>query len=327
MNKSESKDLAALEILKSTRVDVLEAALIAKKALTVGRGRMKRALHCIEIGAEELQRRERTVSFRKAVEAALEARQDRRPRTQWDFRYFTSRLMKKCKGLAKRRVRSIRTKECTHFIEEPFDTPRQRQKARLILSGVFSTAVKRGWCNENPITLMEVPKVKEQKIAILTPVEIRNLLVMARSYHGGICLAAVGMMLYAGIRPHEVTRLSWEEVDLEERCISIQPQHSKTGGSRMVTIHPPLLRLLQTCISTGKICPPRWNHHWRTLRISAGFSYWVPDVLRHTFATYHLCHFRNYSELQYETGHRDSTLLRTRYVNMKGVSKAAQFWE
>ena len=134
------------------------------------------------------------------------------------------------------------------------------------------------------------------------------------------------MMLYAGIRPHEVARLSWEEVDLANGTISISAQHSKTGGARLVTIHPPLHRLLAACVSTGRICPPQWLRHWRAMRRTAGFSARVPDVLRHTFASYHLLYFRSYSHLQYETGHRDSSLLRTRYISMFRVQNAAAFW-
>ena len=135
------------------------------------------------------------------------------------------------------------------------------------------------------------------------------------------------MMLYAGIRPHEVARLNWEQVDIEGGSIAIFPQHSKTGGARSVTIHSPLRRLLASCTATtGRICPPQWLWHWRRLRRSAGFTRWVPDVLRHTFASYHLRHFRSYSELQYETGHRDSSLLRTRYVNMSRAQNATAFW-
>mgnify|MGYP003287691102 CR=1 FL=1 len=54
---------------------------------------------------------------------------------------------------------------------------------------------------------------------------------------------------------------------------------------------------------------------------------WGPDVLRPTFAGYHLRHFRSYSELQYEMGHRDSNLLSTRYVSMGEVRNAAAFWQ
>lgn len=319
-------EIAALEVLRSTGSDVLEAALVAKDALDANRGRVKRARRCIAAGAEVLRQQERTVSFAKAVEAALDARAGRRARTVWDFRYFTRRFMKRCKGLAQRRVRGISPAECARYIEMAFDTPRQRQKARLILSGVFGTAVKKGWCGANPVARVEVPRVVEKCIEVLQPQEIERLVSTARVYEGGRCLAAVGMMLYAGIRPHEVMRLSWEQVDLHGKTISIMPQHSKTGGSRLVTIHRPLARLLARGRHTGRICPPQWLRHWRRLRRQAGFSVWVPDVLRHTFASYHLRHFRSYSELQYEAGHRDSSLLRTRYVNMRAVRDARAFW-
>ena len=304
----------------------MEVAQVACEAMKAGRGRVKRARRCIVEGENELRRLERTVSFEKAVDAALEARRERRARTLCDFRYFTRRFMKRCKGLAARRVRAITAQECAAYIEAAFDTPRQRQKARLVLSGVFSTAVRRGWCSENPVARVEVPRVVEGRIDVLTPHEIERLLATARQYRGGCCLAAVGMMLYAGIRPHEVARLSWEQVDMASRSISILPQHSKTGGARLVSIHAPLQRLLAGCAGEGRICPPQWLRHWRELRRQAGFARWVPDVLRHTFASYHLRHFRSYGELQYETGHRDSSLLRTRYVNMSRLGDVAGFW-
>ena len=326
------EEMAALVLLKRSGVPALEAAQVAYAAIKSGKGRAKRALRCIAVGAEELKKQERTVSFEKAVAFALEARRERRVRTVYDFRYFTRRFMKRCPGLARRRVRAISAQECAQYIEQAFDTPRQRQKARLILSGVFGTAVKRGWCSENPVARVEVPRVVEKQVPILSPQEIKDLRQTAERYQGGSCAAAVGMMLYAGIRPHEVARLTWEQVDLRERAIYIMPRHSKTGGARRVTIHKPLLRILRTHKRKNeeKICPANWLHHWRELRRAAGWDSparrWPQDALRHTFASYHLSHFRSYAELQLEIGHRDATLLRTRYVDQRGVHEAAKFW-
>ena len=324
-------DQAALAILSATGVPVLEAAIIAKEILEANRGSIKRAKRCIAAGAEALKQQERTVSFEQAVDVALEARKDRRIRTVYDFRYFTRRFILRCKGLAKRKVRSITPQECAEYIETAFDTPRQRQKARLILSGVFGTAVKRGWCDANPVSKVEAPRVVEHPVPVLTPQEIGQLTTTAEDYQGGSCAAAVGMMLYAGIRPHEVARLTWAQVDLQAQAIYILPQHSKTGGARRVTIHKPLLRILRKRKGedNGLICPRNWLHHWRELRRASGWGggrKWPQDVLRHTFASYHLRHFRSYAELQVEIGHRDATLLRTRYVDQRGVQRAARFW-
>lgn len=325
------EEQAALCVLRNTGVSVLEASLVAREALIAGRGNVKRARRCIAVGEEELRRMEKTVTFATAVEAALAARRHRRIRTCQDFRYFTQRFLSRCNGLAKRRLRAIRPDECQRYIETAFDTPRQRYKARLILSGVFGTAVKRGWCSENPVAKVEVPMVVEKPVPILSPSEIETLVSTAGAYRGGKCLAAVGMMLYAGIRPHEVARLTWEQVDLERGVIFILPQHSKTGGARCVTVHEPLRRLLENIADkTDKpICPPGWPRLWREMRQSAGWGAsrpWVQDVLRHTFASYYLKKFRSYEELQCEIGHRDASLLRTRYVDMRGVGDAVAFW-
>ena len=294
-------DYAALTLLKNTGTPVLDVAQLACAALKAGRGRIKRALKCISAGAEALRQQERTVSFEQAVAAALEARKDSRIRTIYDFRYFTRRFMKRCAGLARRRVRSITPQECAEYIETAFDTPRQRQKARLILSGVFGTAVKRGWCDANPVSKVEAPRVVEQPVPVLTPQEIEQLTTTAEAYQGGSCAAAVGMMLYAGIRPHEVARLTWAQVDLQARAIYILPRHSKTGGARRVTIHRPLQRILRALkrAENEKICPRNWLRHWRELRRASGWSggrKWPQDALRHTFASYHLSHFRSYAE-------------------------------
>ncbi len=316
-----NEELAALEVLRQTGVNIIEAALVAKAALEAGRGRVKRAKACIAAGAEALQAREKTVSFERAVQEASEARKGRRTRTLSDFRYITRRLMKRCKGLAKRRVRSITPAECADYLKQAFDTPRQRNKARLILSGVFSTACKRGWCAVNPVRNVEPEKVEEHRISILNEEEIRHLMDAAEKYRGGICLAAVAIMLYAGVRPNEVERMHWGDVRLEHGVICISPQHSKTGGARHVTIFPPLAKILRKVRKTDaeRLCPPNWRMHWTQLHREAGLTPWQPDVLRHTFATHHLTAFRSYPELQLEMGHRSLTLLRTRYIAMEGM--------
>ena len=316
--KYDNEERAAIAVLKSTGVNVLEAALMAKEALAAGRGRLKRARACIAAGDQALKLKEKTVTFARAVEEAMRARANRRERTLSDFCYLTRRLMKRCPGLAKRRVRSITMVDCAKYLQAAFDTPRQRNKARLALSGVFSTAKRRGWCAENPVQHIEPEKLIEKRICILQPEEIGRLMNTATEYANGTCLAAVGMMLYAGIRPHEVERLRWKDVRVEDGVICISPQHSKTGGARCVTIHPPLEKLLRHAQRTEheRICPKNWRKWWSGLHKAAGFAHWQPDVLRHTFATYHLATFRSYAELQLEMGHRSADLLRTRYVAM-----------
>ena len=314
-------ELAALEILRQTGVDVLDAALVAKTALQAGRGKVRRAMKCVAIGEEELRKNEKTVSFSKAVEEALLARRNRRERTIKDFKYFTKRFLKRCADLGSRRIRSITTEECSKYIHQAFNTPRQRNKARMILSGVFSTAIKRGWASENVVWRVEPEFVQEARITILNKDEISRLMRAAKKYDKGSCLGAVSIMLYAGVRPTEMERLRWKDVRLSSKKILIAPQHSKTGGSRCVTISSKLENILREIKGDGEelICPTKWRIRWGELHKAAGFTHWQQDVLRHTFATHYLAKHHDYNKLQVEMGHRSADLLRTRYIAMEGV--------
>lgn len=329
-----NEERAALEVLRKTGINVLDAALVAREALEKGHGRLKRARKCIELGDSALRQSEKTVTFAKAIEAALEDKIGRRPRSLTDFRYLIKRMLKRCKGLALRRVRSITPQECSVYIRQAYTTPRQRNKARLAMSAVFASALKREWCDQNPICKVPREKVHERKITILTRDEIDALLEAAETYEGGICLAAVGIMLYAGVRPHEVARLSWDQIHTEAGVIYILPQHSKTGGARQVTIYPPLAALFSKIDRLGihkgaMVCPTAWPKHWANLHRLAGWNHgkrWVEDILRHTFASHHIVTFRSYAELQLEMGHRSAELLRTRYVAMEGIRREDNFW-
>ncbi len=333
-NITTQEEEAMIILLRSLELHATEVVHFVQEGLKRGHGKLLCAERCLELGQAEMQRTRRTVSFARAVQAAAAERKDRRLRTRKDFRYLTKRLMTSCPGLARRRVRSIRSEECAEWLDQTFDTPSQRKKGRAALSGVFSTSQRMGWCTENPVSRIPIPRIQEKRIRILTMAEIRHLLATAETYEKGKCLAAVGIMLYAGVRPHEVARLTWGEVHEEAGVICIPPQHSKTGGGRQVTLHTPLAQLLQRVRRDAsprveeKICPSNWRKHWTELHRAAGWSgrwqkdedesstRWQPDVLRHTFATHHLAAYRNYGELQVEMGHRDASLLRTRYLSL-----------
>ena len=332
-NRITTQEKAMVVLLRSLGLQATDIVHFVQEGLKRGHGKLSCAERCLELGEAEIQRNRRTVSFARAVQAAVAERKERRTRTQRDFRYLTRKFITSCPGLARRRIRSIYSEECAEWIRKAFTTPSQCKKGRAALSAVFSTAQRMGWCTKNPVCRIPIPHVQEKSIRILTMEEIKHLLATAEQYGDGKCLAAVGIMLYAGVRPHEVARLTWEEVHEEAGVICIPPQHSKTGGGRQVTLHPALGKILQKVREKTmprkeeKICPGNWRKHWTELHRAAGWigkrqegsaavTHWQPDVLRHTFATHHLSVYRNYRELQVEMGHRDTTLLRTRYLSL-----------
>ncbi len=309
----------------------MELAECAGAAGLRGASLMNRCRRVIRLGCEARMQEECTTSFEKAMQAALESRQDRRPRTRAEFGSVCRRLLRTSPALGRRRVRSFTAEDCRHLLETTFSSPRQRAKGRLILHGIFAHSLQRGWCRSNPVAALRAPQLQETEIQPLTTPELSRLLRAARAPEHRACMAALGLMLWAGVRPAEVARLQWDDIDEEEGVIALRPRHAKTGGARHITLHPVLAAWLREADARreGPICPPCWPLRWKRLRHAACLTPWRQDVLRHTFASYHIKQWHDYARLQLEMGHRSAELLRTRYLSMRGITAAdaALFWK
>lgn len=293
----------------------------------------------IRLGTEAMKRSRESVTLDRLCEVFCEERTELRSRTLSDYRYVWRKLWERFPDFLQRKVRAIDPDDVREILQTGFRTPRQRFKARSILHSLFTYAERHRWASNNPVTPIIVPKVREKEIVPLSLAEIRRLLECARTREDGSCAPAAGLMLFAGIRPREVERLHWRDIDFEENVICIRGANSKTGGTRHVTICAPLRALLQESARKNRIrpeepiIPPNWEARWLLVRRSAGWNTttnaWRQDVLRHTFASYHAKFYRDYQLLQSEMGHADSNLLRTRYISMLGVTRAAaeDFWK
>ena len=100
---------------------------------------------------------------------------------------------------------------------------------------------------------------------------------------------AVGLMIYAGIRPSvtdsEITRLDWEDVGTEHIFISCEV--SKTNSERLIPITPVLARIIKGHPKSGTVIPAYWKVRVDRLRKAAGIG-GKQDITRHTFASHWL---------------------------------------
>ncbi len=309
----------------------LELAECAGATHLRGTALMNRCRRIIRLGCEAHLQERRSTTFAKATQSALASRSDRRPRTRAEFSSICRRLLRTTPSLAQRRVRSFTAEDCQRLLESTFESPRQRAKGRLILHAIFAHSLNHGWCSSNPVASLRAPIIHESEIRPLDTHELRRLLHTAMASEHRACMPALGLMLWAGVRPAEIIRLDWSDIDEEERIISLHPRHAKTGGARHITLYPVLASWLRETHTPrrGSLCPPDWARRWKRLRLAAGLVPWRQDVLRHTFASYHIKHWRDFTRLQLEMGHRSAELLRTRYLSMRGITatEAARFWK
>src|SRR5207247_1328906 len=109
---------------------------------------------------------------------------------------------------------------------------------------------------------------------------------------------------FAGLRPAELQRLHWEEIHWGSKLIEVKAAKSKTARRRFIKIRPNLERWLQPYRKQhGPICPPGLRKLELETRQRSKITQWPANALRHSFASYHLAHFKNAAELALEMGH------------------------
>ena len=318
---------SAKKILGKTKISVLDSVRFVRNILDAKPKDSKLTdaqfiLKVIEVGLCNIRAKEMSIS--EGIALYLKSKQHLRPDSIRDIRCIGNRLLRTNPELSGRNFSELSVSECEEWLNAAFHTDSQFNKARTMLHGLFEFALRREWCDKNPIKRIERKKVVEKEIQPLKLAETKRLIKTAQR-ESPVYAVVAALLVYAGIRPREVRRLTWRDIDTEEKTITVRSQCSKTGGVRQVEIPPVLNRLLITHKSqnSSHICPTDWQRRWRKIRDNSGFrGRWVQDVLRHTYASYHAKCFRDLPRLQLNMGHRDINLLRSRYVNMNGISKS-----
>ena len=317
---------SAKKILGRTKISVLDSVRFVRNILDAKPKNNKLTdaqfiLKVIEVGLCNIRAKEMSIS--EGIALYLKSKQHLRPDSVRDIRCIGNRILRTNPELGKRNFSELSVAECEEWLNAAFHTNPQFNKARAMLHGLFEFAIRREWCDKNPIKRIERKKVIEREIQPLKLAETKRLIKTAQR-ESPVYAVVAALLVYTGIRPREVRRLTWRDIDTEEKTITVRSQCSKTGGVRQVEIPPVLNRLLITHKSqnSSHICPTDWQRRWRKIRDNSSFhGRWVQDVLRHTYASFHAKNYADLPRLQLNMGHRDLSLLRSRYVNMHGISR------
>ncbi|MBM4165155.1 MAG: hypothetical protein FJ222_12060 [Lentisphaerae bacterium] len=118
-------------------------------------------------------------------------------------------------------------------------------------------------------------------------------------------VAALAVMTFAGIRPAEALRLTWESVDIERKTISLMGEVTKTRTTRHVDMAPNLLQWLTRYKGEGPLVRSAGGFRGDRERImqAIGIEEWPNDVLRHTAATMMYAKSGNVNHVCQQLGH------------------------
>jgi integrase len=202
-------------------------------------------------------------------------------------------------------------------------SPSSRNTAYMRLSVLFAYAVERRWAFANPLSKSMRVKEPRSEPGIISPEEFASLLSNASADLRPYWVLAG----FCGIRRAEIQRLEWRDIKWEGRVVEINPLKSKTASRRLVDLCDAALAWLapyRTC--TGSICPTGLHERLVADRTNAGIESWPGNALRHSYASYHLAHYKDAPALSLQMGHVGPNMLFKHYRERVLASEAAKWW-
>ena len=201
-----------------------------------------------------------------------------------------------------------------------------RNHYRRLLILAFNFAIQRGYATSNPAEKTAQAREPKTKPGILSVDQARALLESASAE----ILAYIAIGLFAGLRRAEIERLDWSEIDFDSGHIEVTAEKSKSKlANRFIPMQPNLREwLLPVRKLRGSVAPlENFRQLFDQARIGAGITVWPDNALRHSFASYHLAHFKDAKALALEMGHTDSGMLFNHYRALVKPNGAERYWD
>jgi integrase len=202
-----------------------------------------------------------------------------------------------------------------------------RNNFRRVLIVAFNYAVQRGYATANVAERTAKAKVVDESPGIFSVEETRRLLESAAEVSPHV-LPYLVIGCFAGLRPAELARLEWENIDFDAGLIEVTAKKAKTARRRFVKMQDNLMAwLIPYRLRKGAVTPRTLRRPLRAVRTHAKLKKWPANALRHSFASYHLAHFQDAAKLALEMGHTDSNMIFEHYRQLVKPKEAARYWK
>lgn len=262
------------------------------------------------------------------IERCLEAKweENKRPRNLSQLKCSASSFAR-WRDQGERSSHEISQRDVETWLKSQDWAPKTRNVYLTDLQTIFAWGVAQGHVGLNPCEGVARATLEDGEIASLSVAQCRRLLETCREGWPEL-LGYVTLGLFAGIRPEELARLTWDAVDAEAGTVVVSGARSKTRRRRVVDLEPNARAWLAFAKRTeSKVVPPNFTRRWKALRKAAGLlEDWPHDALRHTYATYHYAHFQDEARLQVQMGHASAALLHQHYRALRTPAEGKAFW-
>jgi integrase len=199
---------------------------------------------------------------------------------------------------------------------------RRRKNILSLLSQCFNHAIKKGYIDgPNPCKGIEI-EVTNGRPEFFTVEQCETIMKAAQQEPAMVAYFA--LCLFAGIRPDEARRLTWNDIDMNTKHIHVPHTVAKTKRGRGFVMEETLFQWLDKADRNFVLIPSAFRKMVQKIRNSVGFD-WIQDGMRHSFASYWQAKFRNFDGLEDRMG-TDKDTLKKWYHNVVDPEATEAFW-
>jgi integrase len=222
-----------------------------------------------------------------AVKAYVEwlNKSDLRPTTRKHWRNRVTLFQNSLPAAVK--VSEITTDDVLTFLRGRNISAAGQSAYRGAVSHFFSWCIERPrrWARFNPVREIKIKATRPGLPDVLSVSQCEAVLRAAETHKKGLLVPYLAVCLFAGLRPFEAARLTWEQVNLEDGEILIEPEMTKTKRARVVKICATLAAWLRAHKGEA-FFPSNHRKEFDMVKNAAGLKDWTPDILRHSAISY-----------------------------------------
>jgi len=255
-------------------------------------------------------------------------RAGRRPKTIIDARSKVDRFVS---TIGMENAHEVMTADVEKWLNTQGFTPATWDSYRRAVIGLFNYATKRKYIAENPALAIEAVEFDQAIPLVMDVTDVCKIIRTAEKDCPNL-IPHLAIGYFGGLRKAELEGLQWEQIDLSERIITVTPATAKKRRMRHVEIAENLHEWLAPYWrSSGPVHYQRRD--FRRVRELSDVQ-WAHNIMRHSFASYHLAHGEDAAKTSLELGHRNTDVLYNNYRNIRTMGGrnvtaklAEQYWE
>jgi len=278
------------------------------------------------------------LALSKALDEFLESKKasNSRPDTVRSLEYKVGSFVAKH---AEKSVCDVTPVDISAEIHRPGLSPVSKSNVRRALHAFFewcATRKPQAYCFENPVKSIDPIKVDRDEPQILPLDSVKRLMHAAEAHKQGVCIPYVALGLFCAIRPTEITRLSWNEIDIKAATVTIGAKLAKMRQRRIVEIPKNALQfLVPHALSKTPIKGKNWRRDFDAVKAASGYGGragqqaelkpWTADVMRHTGISNHLAQHQHEGKTAAWAGNSPDVIQR-HYKGLVRRNDSKAFW-